>query len=267
MARTRERGCRPAAPRSSELLASGDVVYGVTTGFGDLASRRISTEDALRLQENLLVSHAVGVGDPHGPHIVRAMLLLRANALAHGRSGCRPVVVERLLDFLRLGIHPQVPEQGSVGASGDLAPLAHLALPLIGRGQAEVDGEVISGADALDRHGLAAAGAGSQGGPRSLNGTQQMTAIGALVLLRAESLLLTANVAAAMSVEALLGTDVAFSAAYQEARPHPGQASVAAQMRHLLRDSELQRSHHGQSHKVQDPYSHPMRAAGARRSG
>jgi histidine ammonia-lyase len=238
-----------------ELVTNDDVVYGVTTGFGDLASRTIAHDDTRRLQENLLLSHSVGVGEGHSREEVRAILLLRANALAHGFSGCRPIVVERLLDFLRLGVHPVVPEQGSVGASGDLAPLAHLALPLIGRGRAEVDGEVVSGAEALRRRALEPLALEAKEGLALLNGTQQMTALGVLVLLRAEQLLRTASVAAAMSVEALLGTDVAFSAAYQAARPHPGQAVVAAQMRHVLRNSELMRSHHGATHKVQDPYS------------
>jgi histidine ammonia-lyase len=183
------------------------------------------------------------------------MLLLRANALARGFSGVRPELVERLLDFLRLNIHPVVPEQGSVGASGDLAPLAHLALPLIGRGRAEVDGEVVDGAAALAKRGLTPLALAAKEGLALLNGTQQMTAIGALALLHAESLLRTASVAAAMSVEALLGTDVAFSDAYQRTRPHPGQVAVARQVRHLLRDSALIKSHHAGTHKVQDPYS------------
>ena len=248
---------RMAASRAviEELVATDQTVYGVTTGFGALASQRISHEDVARLQENLLISHAVGIGPIHGRHTTRAMLLLRANALAHGQSGCRPELVERLLDFLRLGIHPLVPEQGSVGASGDLAPLAHLALPIIGRGKAEVDGETLSGADALAKRGLAPMKLEPKEGIALLNGTQQMTAIGVLVLLHAERLLATASVTAAMTTEAMLGTDVAFTAAYQLARPHPGQVRIAAQMRHLLRDSELMRSHHGDSHKVQDPYS------------
>jgi histidine ammonia-lyase len=148
-----------------------------------------------------------------------------------------------------------VPEQGSVGASGDLAPLAHLALPVIGRGQADVDGQVVGGGDALAKHGLTPLVLEAKEGLALLNGTQQMTAIGALVLLHAERLLRTASVAAAMSVEALMGTDVAFSDAYQQTRPHPGQIEIARQMRHLLRDSALIKSHSAQSHKVQDPYS------------
>ncbi|MDP8905041.1 MAG: histidine ammonia-lyase [Chloroflexota bacterium] len=238
-----------------ELVAEGATVYGVTTGFGNLADRHIPPADSRRLQQNLLMSHACGVGPPHDRMTVRAMLLLRANTLAGGYSGCRPLIVERLLDFLRLGLHPEVPEQGSVGASGDLAPLAHLALPLIGRGRAEVDGEWLDGAAALRRHGLAPLTLEAKEGLALLNGTQQMTAIGVLALLDAERLLGTASVAAAMSLEALLGTDVAYSADYQAARPHRGQARVAAELRHLLRDSALQRSHHRLPHKVQDPYS------------
>ncbi len=238
-----------------ELVASGATVYGVTTGFGDLASHRIDPGDAAKLQENLLVSHAVGVGPLHDRHTVRAMMLLRANALARGQSGCRPEVVERLLDFLRTGIHPEVPEQGSVGASGDLAPLAHLALPLIGRGRAEVGGAAVTGADALRQGRLEPLSLGAKEGLALLNGTQQMTAVGVLALLDAERLLATATVVAAMSTEALQGTDVAFAEAYQLARPHPGQARVAGQLRALLRDSELMRAHHAKSHKVQDPYS------------
>jgi histidine ammonia-lyase len=238
-----------------ELVGSDAVVYGVTTGFGDLVSKRISAADSARLQENLLISHAVGVGPAHGKHTVRAMLLLRANSLARGFSGARPEVVERLLDLLRLNIYPVVPEQGSVGASGDLAPLAHVALPLIGRGRAEVDGEVMGGGEALAKRGLEPLVLEAKEGLALLNGTQQMTAIGALVLLHAEKLLHTASVAAAMSVEALMGTDVAFSDAYQQTRPHPGQVTVARQLRHLLRDSTLIKSHHAGAHKVQDPYS------------
>ena len=237
------------------LVAEGAVVYGVTTGVGALANRSIDRADSERLQENLLVSHAAGVGEPLPREVVRAMLLLRANTLALGFSGARPVVAERLLDFLRLGIHPIVPAQGSVGASGDLAPLAHLALPLIGRGQVELGGKVVPALAALREAGLEPLVLGAKEGLAILNGTQLMTALGALVATDAARLLGTASVAAAMSVEALLGTDVAFSAALQAARPHPGQVSVAAELRWLLRDSSLQRSHHASAHKVQDPYS------------
>ncbi|MGH9888597.1 MAG: histidine ammonia-lyase, partial [bacterium] len=219
------------------------------------ANRSIDRSDVERLQENLLVSHAAGVGEPLPREVVRAMLLLRANTLALGFSGARPVIAERLLDFLRLGIHPVVPAQGSVGASGDLAPLAHLALPLIGRGQVESGGTVVPALIALRETGLEPLALGAKEGLAILNGTQLMSALGALVAVDAVRLNATASVAAAMSVEALLGTDVAFSAALQAARPHPGQIAVAAELRWLLRNSTLQEAHHASAHKVQDPYS------------
>ena len=165
------------------------------------------------------------------------------------------VVVDRLLDLLEHRIHPVVPERGSVGASGDLAPLAHLALPLIGRGEVTVDGVRMPAARALAGAGLEPLVLEAKEGLALLNGTQLMSAIGALLLVDADALLRTASVAAAMSVEALTGTDVAFAEAYQLARPHPGQLEVARELRHLLRGSSLMASHHGHVHKVQDPYS------------
>ena len=237
------------------LVDAGEIVYGVTTGFGDLATTFIAPADSARLQENLLVSHAVGVGEPLPRDVVRAMLLLRANTLALGHSGCRPVVIDRLCDLLRLGIHPIVPSQGSVGASGDLAPLAHLALPLTGRGYVEMGGRVIAASEALAAANLEPLVLLAKEGLALLNGTQMMSAIGALVAADAQRLARTASVVAAMSCEALLGTDVAYSAAYQLARPHPGQIAVAAELRWMLRDSTLMTSHHASIHKVQDPYS------------
>ena len=237
------------------LVAAGEVVYGITTGFGDLATTFIAPTDARRLQENLLASHAVGVGPPLPRDVVRAMLLLRANTLALGHSGCRPAIVDRILRFLELRIQPVVPAQGSVGASGDLAPLAHLALPLVGRGEVEIDGHVMPALLALREAGLEPLVLEAKEGLALLNGTQLMSAIGALLLADADRLARTASVAAAQSVEALLGTDVAYAAAYQLARPHPGQVAVAAEMRHLLRGSGLIAHHHASTHKVQDPYS------------
>lgn len=237
------------------LVAAGEVVYGVTTGFGDLATTFIAPADAARLQQNLLMSHAAGVGPAFPTEVVRAMLLLRANTLALGHSGCRPIVIDRLLEMLAVGIHPVVPEQGSLGASGDLAPLAHLALPLIGRGEVEFHGQPMPALLALREAGLEPLTLEAKEGLALLNGTQMMSAVGALALADADRLARTASVAAAMSVEALLGTDVAFAAEYQLARPHPGQIIVAAEMRHLLRQSTLQTSHHGNAHKIQDPYS------------
>jgi histidine ammonia-lyase len=237
------------------LVAAGEVVYGVTTGFGDLATTFIPPGDAEVLQENLLASHAAGVGRPFPREVVRAMLLLRANTLALGHSGCRPLLVDRICELLALGLHPVVPEQGSVGASGDLAPLAHLALPLIGRGLAELNGQVMPALLALRECGLEPLRLQPKEGLALLNGTQLMSALGALLLADADRLTRTASVAAAMSVEALLGTEVAYSAPYQLARPHPGQVAVAAELRHLLRGSGLQTAHHHSAHKVQDPYS------------
>jgi histidine ammonia-lyase len=237
------------------ILAEDRVVYGVTTGFGLLATTRIPLDQVRKLQLNLIRSHAVGVGEPLPRDVVRAMMLLRANTLALGHSGCRPIVIDRICDLLRLGIHPIVPSQGSVGASGDLAPLAHLALPLTGRGHVEVGGRRTAAADALASAHIEPLVLQAKEGLALLNGTQMMSAIGALLAVDAARLTRAASVAAAMSCEALLGTDVAYAAAYQLARPHPGQIEVAAELRWLLRDSTLMTSHHASTHKVQDPYS------------
>lgn len=239
----------------SMLVDRGEVVYGVTTGFGDLATTFIPAGDTAQLQENLIASHAAGVGRPFPREVVRAMLLLRANTLALGHSGARPEVVDRLLAFLELGIHPVVPEQGSVGASGDLAPLAHLALPIIGRGEVEFNGQVLPTLIALRECGLEPMELAPKEGLALLNGTQLMSSLGALLLADADRLTRTASVAAAMTLEAMLGTEVAFAAPYQLARPHPGQVAVATEVRHLLRGSGFQTAHHGSAHKVQDPYS------------
>jgi histidine ammonia-lyase len=248
---------RVAEARSviDRLVARGEVVYGVTTGFGALASSFVPPEQARALQERLLLSHAAGVGEPLPTNVVRAMLLLRANTLALGHSGCRPELIERLCDMLERGLHPVVPSQGSVGASGDLAPLAHLALPLIGHGEIELGGATMPAADAFARVGLERLVLEPKEGLALLNGTQMMTALGALLLAAADRLVRTASVAAAITTEALRGTEVAFSAAYQSTRPHPGQVRTAAELRWLLRDSGLQRSHHADSHRIQDPYS------------
>ena len=251
-ARARMQEARDVVER---LVAEGEVVYGVTTGFGDLATTSIDAADTRTLQENLLMSHAAGVGRAFPTEVVRAMLVLRANTLALGHSGCRPLLVDRICELLARDIHPVVPEQGSVGASGDLAPLAHLALPLIGRGYVEAGGQIVPSLVALREHELEPLTLEAKEGLALLNGTQLMTAIGALLLADADRLTKTASVAAAISVEALLGTDVAYAASYQLARPHPGQIAVATELRHMLRDSGLQQAHHGSAHKVQDPYS------------
>lgn len=251
-ARTRLHAARAAL---EALLASGAAVYGVNTGFGKLADVRVAPSELSALQTNLVRSHACGVGPALSEAEVRCMLALRANALAVGASGVRPIVVEKLLELLRADVVPLVPEKGSVGASGDLAPLAHLALVLIGEGEAYVAGARLPGAAALERAGLAPLRLESKEGLALLNGTQAMLAVGGLALARAERLAQLADVAGAMSLEALRGTPVAFDARIQALRPHPGQAAAAAHLRELLEDSEIRRSHLKNDPRVQDAYS------------
>lgn len=236
-------------------VSAGETVYGVTTGFGALAGVRVPAGDLEEMQHSLLRSHAAGVGDALDDEVVRAMLLLRARALAAGYSGVRPLVVERLLDFLNLEVHPIVPEQGSVGASGDLAQLAHLSLPLIGEGIAKVRGEVLPGAVALKEAGLDPIGLSYKEGLSLLNGTEAMLAVGCLALADAEVLARSADIVCAMSVEALLGTDRAYEPRLHEIRPHPGQKDSASNLRRLLEGSEIVASHRESEHAVQDAYS------------
>lgn len=238
------------------LVEEGRVVYGVTTGFGRLAEIQVSADDRRQLQVNLLRSHAAGVGPPLSRREVRTLLLLRANALAQGHSGCRLQVVERLLDFLRLGIHPVVPDIGSVGASGDLAPLAHLALPLIGEGYVlGGEGGSRSAAIALDEMGLKPLQLQAKEGLALINGTQATTGLGVLALLSAERALEQMEVAGAMSLEALKGTPEAFDAQVHAVRPHPGQVESARVLRGLLAESEIRESHRHGDPRVQDAYS------------
>lgn len=236
-------------------VASGERVYGVTTGFGRLADVTIAEEERTALQHNLVRSHASGVGAPLDRAEVRALMLLRANALALGVSGCRVDVVERILDFLNHGIHPRVPEFGSVGASGDLAPLAHVALALVGEGDAEHGGEWAPVATWLAEAELGPVTLESKEGLALINGTQATTGIGILTLLRAERALESADVAAAMSLEALLGTPEAFRPEIQDARPHEGQKATAARLRAILADSEIRESHREDDPRVQDAYA------------
>ncbi|NNL30674.1 MAG: aromatic amino acid lyase, partial [Gemmatimonadetes bacterium] len=236
-------------------VASGERVYGVTTGFGRLADVAIAEHQRTALQHNLVRSHASGMGDPLDRTSVRALMLLRANALARGVSGCREVVVEGVLDFLNHAIHPRVPEFGSVGASGDLAPLAHVALALLGEGEAEHRGSWRPVADCMADEGLEPLTLESKEGLALINGTQATTGMGILALLRAERALETADVAAAMSLEALLGTPEAFRAEIQEARPHEGQIATAARLRALLAESEIRESHREDDPRVQDAYA------------
>ncbi len=237
-------------------LADGEAHYGINTGFGTLAEVRVPDGDLFRLQRNLVLSHAAGVGAPLPLPEARALMLLRANVLAKGLSGVRPDVVDLLVELLNRGAVPVVPERGSVGASGDLAPLAHLALLVIGEGEAFLDGERMPGAAALAKVGLAPLTLAPKEGLALVNGTQGMTAVGALALLRAERLCRVADLAGATALEGLLGSHRPFLSEVHEARGQPGQAAAAAHLRQLLADSPLNASHQGPGcHKVQDPYS------------
>jgi histidine ammonia-lyase len=236
-------------------VAAGETVYGVTTGLGSLANVRLGPDEVRKLQHDLLRSHAVGVGPPLGREEVRAMLVLRAHVLALGHSGVRRVVVERLLDLLDRGLLPVVPEQGSLGASGDLAPLAHLALPLIGEGEVWFEGERMRSSEALGRARLDPLELDPKEGLALVNGTQGMLAIGVLALARARALAKVADVAAAMTVEAILASAGPFDERIHRLRPHPGQASSAANIRRLIEDSQIVASHRDSAHLVQDAYS------------
>jgi histidine ammonia-lyase len=237
------------------LVSSGEPVYGVTTGFGRLADVTIPPDDRTTLQHNLVRSHASGMGDAMDREAVRALMVLRANALARGHSGCRVVLVERLLELLNSGIHPRVPEFGSVGASGDLAPLAHVALALIGEGPAEKGGTESPVQGLLADAGIEPVTLGWKEGLALINGTQATTGLGILALLAAERALETAEVAGAMSLDALLGTPEAFREEIQDARPHAGQARSAARLRALLAGSQIRESHREGDPRVQDAYS------------
>jgi histidine ammonia-lyase len=246
----------PACRLVETVVEEGRTVYGITTGFGALASTRIEPSRAEQLQLELLRSHACGVGDPLPDDMVRAMLVLRARTLAQGHSGVRPVVVERLLDLLRLGLLPVVPGQGSVGASGDLAPFAHLALPLVGEGVVRVGGVVLPAAEALAGHGLEPLRLRAKEGLSLLNGTEGMLAFGVLGSHRAWLLARGADLACAMSVEGLLASERPFRDAVHRLRPHPGQAASAEVVRRLLAGSGIVASHCDDfDHAVQDAYS------------
>jgi histidine ammonia-lyase len=238
-----------------DAVRRGATVYGVTTGFGRLAETPIALDKLEELQLNLIRSHACGVGAPLSRAETRAVTLLRANVLAKGFSGVRPVVVQRLLELLNRGVHPVIPEQGSVGCSGDLAPLSHLALVLLGEGRAEIGGEVVDGAEALRRAGVEPLVLQAKEGLALNNGTQVMTGVGALALLAAERAVETAEVAGAMSLEALMGTPDAFHPAIMRARPQPGQVASAERLRALLAESEIRESHRYGDPRVQDAYS------------
>ncbi|MGH7608285.1 MAG: histidine ammonia-lyase, partial [Gemmatimonadales bacterium] len=229
-----------------DAVAAGQTIYGVNTGFGKLAHVRIPADQALQLQVNLIRSHASGVGDPLPEDVVRAMMLLRANVLARGTSGVRAVVPELLVGMLNRRVHPRVPSQGSVGASGDLAPLSHLALAMIGEGE---DGRLLSAA------GLQPITLQAKEGLAFVNGTQAQTGHAALLVHDAWTLWRTAHAAAALSLEAVRGSPDPFDARIHDARPHPWQQRSAALLRRLLADSEIRESHRTNDPRVQDAYS------------
>lgn len=237
-----------------DLLQNDRVAYAVNTGVGKLADVRISVPDILKLQVNLMRSHAVGVGEPLGESVSRAMILLRANSLAKGFSGVRHNVIDTLCEMLNRGVHPVIPSQGSVGASGDLAPLAHLGLVLIGEGEAIYQGKRMPGRDALKQADIAPLVLQAKEAISLINGTQAMLAVGLLATLEAEVLTDTADVIGALTVDALRGTDVAFDPRIHASRPHAGQFVVAHNLRRMLEGSQIRESHR-ECTKVQDAYS------------
>src|SRR5512146_1235482 len=252
-----------------DLVAKDQVAYAITTGVGQLADVRISHEQVRELQINLVRSHAVGVGEPLSEYEARAMMLLRANSLAKGFSGVRPLIIDTLCEMLNRGVHPVIPSQGSVGASGDLAPLAHLGLVMIGEGEAMYHpeprrkprraGDPIvrrsPGANALKRAGIAPLTFEAKEAISLINGTQAMVAVGVLVLLAAEIMVDSADVIGSLSLDALRGTDVAFDERIHQARPHPGQSLTAAHLRRMLEGSAIRESHRENCTRVQDAYS------------
>ncbi|NWG10851.1 histidine ammonia-lyase [Candidatus Bathyarchaeota archaeon] len=241
-----------------KLVKGNHVIYGVNTGFGALNNRMIPPEQIEQLQINLIRSHSVGVGEPLTTGVVRALMLLRANTLAKGFSGIRLETLETLVEMLNKRVHPVIPAKGSVGASGDLAPLAHMILVLIGEGKAEYQGKVISGKEALKKAKIEPVQLKSKEGVALINGTQLMTAIGALAVYDAESLIKTAEVATALSLEALLGVSDAFDENIQKARPHNGQVTTARNMLKLIVGSKLVHKGTKAVDKMQrphDPYS------------
>jgi len=253
-ARARMIASRAVIERS---VAAETTAYGVNTGFGDLAEVRISPDQIRTLQVNLVRSHACGVGAPLSEAEARAIVLLRANALAKGLSGVRPAIVEILCAMLKHGVHPVIPSQGSVGASGDLAPLAHLAQVVIGEGEAELNGQRMPGGEALRKTGIAPLVLEAKEGISLLNGTQGMLALLALALREAQILVDTADVAAALSLDALRGSPAAFDPRIAGARPYPGHATTSRNLLRMNRGSQIRESHRpaDRDPRVQDAYS------------
>lgn len=242
-----------AANAVQTLLARGEIAYGITTGFGAFKNKIISRADVEQLQRNILLSHAVGVGKAYDRQTTRVILLIRANTLARGFSGVRLETLELMIAFLNLGVYPIIPEKGSLGASGDLAPLAHAALPLIGEGFAEVDGEILSGAAALAKVNLKPTVLAAKEGLALTNGTAVMCALGVLLAAQAQHLKDAADVAACLSLEALNGTTAAFDARLHALRPHPRQQKCAENLRLILAESDFVREFTAEN--CQDAYS------------
>lgn len=237
-----------------KIIEQGDPVYGVNTGFGKFQNTRIERDMLEELQRNLILSHSIGVGEPFPADVVRGMLLLRAQSLAMGHSGVRPLVIEGLLNFLNHQVHPVVPSQGSVGSSGDLAPLSHLTLALIGEGEVEHQGKVQPAREVLDALGLKPIVLQAKEGLALINGTQAMCSLLALLIHDVEILLSSVDIAAASTVEALKGSHKPFSEGIVRLRPHPGAKLVSENLRNLLQHSEIEVSHEN-CEKVQDAYS------------
>ncbi|MFQ5612070.1 MAG: histidine ammonia-lyase [Anaerolineae bacterium] len=237
----------------AEILARGEVAYGISTGFGAFKDRIIAPDEVEQLQRNIVYSHAVGVGEPFDIPTTRAILLIRANTLAKGHSGIRLETLNLLLGLLNAGVHPVIPQQGSLGASGDLAPLAHMSLVLLGEGEAEYRGEILPGAEALRRAGLAPVTLAAKEGLALTNGTTVMCALGALAAEQARMLSRAADIAGCLSLEALHGTTLAFDDRIHAARPHPRQVNCARYLRRLLAGSEFTRQ--PDYTNVQDAYT------------
>ncbi len=243
-----------SAARVGRIVESGRTVYGINTGFGLLAQTRIPDSRLAELQRNLILSHCAGLGEPLDPRIVRLMMVLKVVGLGRGASGISRAVVERLLALIEADALPVVPSQGSVGASGDLAPLAHMSAALIGEGRIALAGEILPAAEALDRLGLAPLALGPKEGLALINGTQASTAIALDVLFTAERVFASALIGGAMATDALKGTDTPFDPRIHAARGQPGQIAVAAMLKQLLEGSAIRHSHEG-CDRVQDPYS------------
>jgi histidine ammonia-lyase len=244
---------RRAQQAVADLVSRGEIAYGITTGFGAFKDRIISPAQVEQLQRNIIMSHAVGVGEPFDCSVVRALMLVRANTLAKGHSGVRQETLDMLLTLLNAGVHPVIPSQGSLGASGDLAPLAHMALVLIGEGEAECQGRVLPGIQALRQVGLNPTTLAAKEGLALTNGTAVMCALGALAVERAEMLNAIADTAGSLSLEALDGTLEAFDERIQAVRPHPRQVDCARHLRRLLAASDFTRRHDPRN--IQDAYT------------